>query len=36
MPKSSLIGAMNTLKMCDCPGPLANRPSAATASTTQP
>ena len=36
MPRSALIGVMKTLKMCDCAGPLANIPSAATASITQP
>ena len=36
MPRSSEIGSRNTLKVCDCPGPLANITSAATASITQP
>ena len=36
MPRSSESGRRKTLKVCDCPGPLANIVSDATASITQP
>ena len=36
MSSSSEIGSRKTLKVCDCPGPLASITSAATASITHP